>query len=58
VSGDELPKLPPSALSILAPVTQTAAYKPVKEAVVLREERRVDAVVRGGHIVRLSVRRR
>ncbi|HIE04917.1 MAG TPA: hypothetical protein EYP61_09180 [Candidatus Latescibacteria bacterium] len=58
VSGDELPKLPPSALSVLMPVTQTAAYKPVKEAVVLKEERRMDAVVRGGHAVRLRVQRR
>lgn len=54
VSGDELPELPPSALSVLMSSTQT---KPVKEAVVLREERRVGAVVRGGHVVSIRVRR-
>jgi len=58
VSGLELPRLPPSALSVLKPGRQTAAFQPVREAVLLELGKPVGAVVQGAHTVRLRVERR
>ncbi|HID10381.1 MAG TPA: hypothetical protein EYP17_03660 [Candidatus Latescibacteria bacterium] len=58
VSGAELQRLPPSALSVLKPGRQTATSQPVRETLLLERESPVGAVVRGAHTVELRVERR